>query len=97
MKYAVYCDMSTLKCDFKQFNDFLHTYTEDVDNIDNSLWLVDIDSSSSPIYNDLSDIVSDLEAVGYADKDSHVCSIEYSSLSGRFFGVDKSIHVDGTL
>lgn len=94
LKYVVYCDFATLKCDRKQFAKFLKGYTDDFLNINNDIWLINIENSETPFYNDLSNLLQDLEKIGYADKDSTVFSIEYSSINYRFAGVDESFHVD---
>ena len=94
LRYLVYCDFSTLKCNFKQFAEFLKGYTEDITNIDNNLWLVNIEIPEYPFYHDLSNIAKDLENAGYADKDSVVFAAEYSAINYRFAGVDESFHVD---
>lgn len=93
LKYLIYCDFSTLKCNSKQFADFLRGYTDDYEHMTTGLWIVDIDDST-PIYNDLSDIAKDLETKGYADKDSVVFSAKCSALDYRLSGVDESFHVD---
>lgn len=94
LKYLVYCDFATLKCDFKQFAAFLNGYTDDFENLNNAVWLVSIDDSESPIHNDLSNLPQDLESAGYATKDSIIVCARYSSLVQRFSGIDESVHVD---
>lgn len=94
MKYLIYCDFSTLKCDFKQFAEFLQGYTEHYENRGFGIWLVEIDDESSPFYNDLSSIVQDLETAGYADEDSIVYAVQYSVLTCRHPGFSESLHVD---
>ena len=94
IKYLVYCDFSTLKCDFKQFAKFLQRYTECYENRGNGIWLVEIDDESLPFYNDLSDIVKSLETAGYADKDSFIYAAQYSTLICRHPGLDETLHVD---
>lgn len=93
IRYMVYCDFSTLKCNFKQFAKFLSGYTDSYECKTSGLWIADIDDST-PIYNDLSDIAKDLETEGYADKDSVVFSARCSALDYRLSGVDESFHVD---
>lgn len=94
LRYLVYCDFSTLKCNFKQFAEFLNGYTEDFTNLNNDIWLVNIEIPEYPFYNDLSNLAKDLESAGYADKDSIVIATEYSSINYRFAGVDESFHVN---
>lgn len=94
LKYLVYCDFSTIKCDFKQFADFLKSYTDHYENLGNGVWLADIDNESSPFYNDLSNIIQDLEKAGYASKDSVIYAVQYSSMTYRHPGLDESLHVD---
>lgn len=94
LKYLVYCDFATIKCDFKQFADFLKGYTDDFVNLNNNVWLVNIDDESIPFYNDLSNFIQDLESKGYADNDSVVLVADYKSLHYRFSGIDESFHVD---
>ncbi len=93
MKYLVYCDFTTLKCDFKQFADFLKGYSDDFENLNGNLWIVNIDDST-PFYNGLSDLAQDLESAGYADKDSNIYSANCLELHYRHFGADESFHVD---
>ncbi len=94
LKYIVYCGFATLNCDVKQFAKFLHGYTDDYTNINNDIWLVNIEDSELPFYNDLSEFPQDLERAGYADKDSVVFVAKYSDLTYRFAGVDETFHVD---
>ena len=94
IKYLVCCDFATLKCDIKQFASFLKGYTDDYENLNNNVWLVNIDDESEPFYNDLSNLVHDMESKGYADKDSVVFVAKYKSLDYRLFVMDESIHVD---
>lgn len=94
LKYLVYCDFTTLKCNFKQFAKFLGFYAEYYENIGNGVWLVDIDDESCPFYNDLSNIIQDLEKAGYADKDSIIYAAQYSSMTYRHPGLDKTFHIN---
>lgn len=94
LKFIVYCDFASLKCNFQQFAEFLNGYSDNYENLNNDIWLIDIDDGTSPFYNDLSSIAKDLESIGYADKNSIIFAAQYSSLNYRFAGVDESIHVD---
>ena len=94
LKYLIYCDFATLKCNFKKFGEFLSHYTDDLQNINNNIWLVEINDTEAPFYNELDNLPKDLENAGYADKDSVVFVAKYSELTYRFAGVDESFHVD---
>lgn len=94
MKYLVYCGFSTLKCNSQQFAEFLQSYTDHFVNINNDIWLIEIEDAETPIYNDLSALAQDLESAGYADKNSVVFAAEYLSINYRFAGVDESFHID---
>ncbi len=93
-KYIVYCDFATLKCDFKQFAKFLSSHVDGFQNLNNDIWLIEIDDPEIPFYYDMSDFISDLENAGYADKDSNIIVAKYSELAYRIFGVDESFHID---
>ncbi len=94
LKYLVYCDFTTLKCNYKQFASFLNSYADHYENIGNGVWIAEINDDSSPIYNDLSNIVNDLENAGYADKDSIIYAAQYSSMTYRHPGLDEALHVN---
>lgn len=94
LKYLIYCDFATVKCDFKEFAKFLSHYTDDYQNINNDIWLAEIDDDKTPFYLDIPNLAKDLERAGYADKNSVIFVAKYSDLTYRHCGIDESFHVD---
>lgn len=94
LNYLVYCDFATVKCDFKEFAKFLGRYTDDYQNINNDIWLIQIDDNENPFYYDMTSLAKDLENEGYADKDSVIFVAKYSDLFYRHCGIDESLHAD---
>lgn len=94
LRYLIYCDFSTLKCDKQMFAKFLQQYTDDFHNLNDDIWIVNINNDESPFHNDLSTLVADLENCGYATRNTVIFCAEYTSLNYRLLGMDESVHVD---
>ena len=92
--YIIYCDFSTLNCNFKQFAEFLHHYSDDFVNCNNHIWLIAIEDPDNPFCPSLDDLIKDLESAGYADKDSIIFSVRISSIAYRHAGIDESYHIN---
>ena len=85
----VVCEMSTLKCDKFDFAKFLHEYSDDIQNINDSLWVIrNYRVPDIPFWSMVETLLDDFIEKGLATKVTNLITIIPKSFHGRFCGLE---------